>query len=339
MQWKILYLDQRDVKALGAEDMKHALVDVEAAMSLGEKKDALHPIKGVMEWDPDRYGPANRINSMPGFLGGEYQMAGIKWIGSNPQNVAKGFPRASALTILNDPDNKLPLCILDGTSISAARTGASGGVGIKYLAKKDAKSLVLVGAGAQSRTQLEAALLTRPSLQEFYVADIVLDRAQAFAAEMNKKHSIQMTAVAMDALKPCCQKADIIITATVATDPILDADWLSPGVLYIQIGGYEATYDAVLKADKRVCDEWVHVLHRNATTIAYMHHDGVIDDSGIYADLGEICNGKKPGRETDEEIIYYNPVGMGNEDIAIATRLYRKAKAENVGLWLNYWYD
>ena len=338
MEWRILYLDQRDVDALGAQDMAAALTDVENAMSLGEKGDAIHPIKGVMEWDPDRYGPANRINSMPGYLGGSYQMAGIKWIGSNPQNVANGFPRASALTILNDPETKLPLCILDGTAISAVRTGASGGVGIRYLAKETAQTLVLIGAGAQSRTQLEAAALVRPSLKQCYVADILPERAAAFARDMTGTVSFPVQAVPMEALKDYCQRADIIISATVSATPILDADWLNPGVLYIQIGGYECTYDAVWKADKRVVDEWLHVIHRKATTIAFLYADGLLHDADVYADLGEICNGKKPGRENDQEIIYYNPVGMGNEDIAIATRLYRKAKAEGVGLWLNYWY-
>lgn len=336
MDWKILYLDGDEVDALGADNMAAALVDVEASFSLCDKKDALHPIKGVMEWDPEKYGPANRINSMPGFLGGDYQMAGIKWIGSNPHNVAKGFPRASALTILNDPDNKLPLCVMNGTSISAVRTGATGGVGIKYLAKENAKVLVLVGAGVQNRTQLEAALLVRPSIDEVYVADLFLDRAEAFARETSEKFSVNVQAVAMEDLKAACQKADIIISATVAAKPMLDADYFNPGVLYIQIGGYECTYEAALKATKRVADEWIHVLHRNSTTLAFMYTDKVIDDSGIYADLGEIVNGKKPGRENDEEIIMYNPVGMGNEDIAIATRIYRKAVAEGKGLWLKY---
>ncbi|MBQ7582612.1 MAG: hypothetical protein IJU25_07310, partial [Lachnospiraceae bacterium] len=113
-----------------------------------------------------------RINAMPGFIGGEYQMAGIKWIGSGPMNYKKGLPRASVTVILNDPDTKLPVAVVDGTEISTMRTGASGGIAIKLLAKSDAKVMTICGAGAQAPTQFEAARIAKPSIDTLYVYDI-----------------------------------------------------------------------------------------------------------------------------------------------------------------------
>ena len=99
-------------------------------------------------------------------------MAGIKWIGSGPMNYKKGLPRASVTVILNDPDTKLPVAVVDGTEISTMRTGASGGIAIKLLAKSDAKVMTICGAGAQAPTQFEAARIAKPSIDTLYVYDI-----------------------------------------------------------------------------------------------------------------------------------------------------------------------
>jgi len=262
-------------------------------------------------------------------------MAGIKWIGSNPKNVERGIPRASGITIINDPDTKFPVAIMDGTIISAARTGAIGGVAVKYLSKNDSKIVTLIGAGVQNRTQLEAAVCTRPSINEIYVYDLYYDRAVNFADEMSKKLNRSITPI--KSLEEYCKKSDIIITATVSKEPIVEADWIMPGTTCINVGGYEYTFDAVRKAQKVVVDTWEDVKHRMASTIAIMANEGLFADEEIYAEIGEIVIGDKIGRENDQEIIYYNSVGMGIEDVAIATRVYRTAQEKGIGTKLIYW--
>lgn len=331
----ILYLQDKDLHELGVDDMAATIRDVEMTFALAAGEDSLTPFKVAMEWPVEKYGSQNRINAMPAYLGGEVNMAGVKWIGSNPDNVNHGLPRASALTILNDPVTKLPVCIMDGTSISAMRTGAAGGVAVKYLSKPDSKVLLVFGAGVQSRTQLEAACCVRPSLTECYVYDPFTEKAEAFAREMSEKLGVSVTAVTDP--KPVCQKADVVITATVASEPILHSDWVSPGCTYVHIGGNECTYGTILKADKIVFDVWRDVLHRQGSTAAVMGAKGLLPDSRIYADIGDIISGKKPGRESDKEYIYFNAVGMGAEDIAVGTRLYRKALEKGVGMVLPYW--
>ena len=152
---EILFLNNKTMNALGADDMKAVIHDVERVYTLTQKGDVIAPGKCVMRWgntveDENIFG---RINAMPGYIGGEYDMAGIKWIGSGPMNYKKGLHRASVTIILNDPDTKLPLCIADGTKVSTMRTGASGGVAAKYLAKSDASVMTICGAGAQAPTQ------------------------------------------------------------------------------------------------------------------------------------------------------------------------------------------
>ena len=329
----ILYLNRYDMQNLGVADMKLALKDVEAVFSLRENGDCLAPYKVVMGWgDPSLQ---ERINGMPGYLGGEYNVAGIKWIGSNPKNVESGIPRASALTILNDPVTKLPIAVLDGTEISAMRTGASSGVAVKYLSKRNSRIITVFGAGVQGRTQLDAAVCANTNLTKAYIYDPFYDRAVKFAQEMSEKLKIDVEPVTDP--KPYCLKSDVVITATVATEPVIEADWISPGTLYINMGTIECTDETVLKADKRVVDNWEDVKHRLASTIAMMASKGIISDKDVYANLGEIVVGKKPGRENDKEIIYYNSVGMGLQDIAIACRIYRDAIAGNVGTKLLYW--
>ncbi len=337
MELNIRYLTEKDIIELGGADMTKAVHDMERVFVLKEAGDVKLPDKVSMGWgknvlEEKKFG---RINAMPGYLGGEYDMAGIKWIGSNPGNIEKGLPRASAITILNDPTTRFPVAIMNGALISAMRTGAASGVAVKYLSREDSKVAVLIGAGYQCTTQMEATVCVRPGLEEVYVSDLVFERAEKLAAMMSEKLGRQITPIADPREK--CRVADIIITVTGAASPVIDADYLNPrGCLYINVGGYECTYDTVRAAGRIVVDNWNAVKHRKAGTVARMADEGLISDDQIYADLGRIVNGEKPGRVSPEEIIYYNGVGMGVEDIAIATRVYREAEKRNVGRILPY---
>ncbi len=339
---KILFLNNKDMYELGAHDMEAALKDDEQIYSLYSKGETIIPSKVVLRFGKTIEDEAvnGRINAMPGYAGGPYDIAGIKWIGSGPQNYKKGLPRASVLNILNDIETKLPVCIADGTVVSAKRTGAAGGTGIKYLSKKTAKTMTICGAGAQSRTQLEAAKIVRPTIKKVYIYDLFFDRAEAFADEMGKKYSdLEIIPVKEEGLPEAVADSDIVDTVTLADRPIIQAEWLSKGTLLVQMAGYEATYECAKKADKIVVDFWGAVKHRMASTLAFMWRDGELKDTDITAEVGQIINGEKPGRENDDEIIYYNTVGAGVLDLAITYRCYKKALEEKKGLWIPYWVE
>lgn len=338
MSVDILFLNDRAMHELGAGDMKAVINDVERAYVLTESGDVLVPGKCVMRWGktPEDENVFGRINAMPGYIGGEYDMAGIKWIGSGPMNYKKGLPRASVTIVLNDPDTKLPVCIADGTEVSAKRTGASGGVAMKLLSRADASVLTICGAGAQGRTQLEAALIVRPTIKKVYVYDIRMESAQRFAEEaMARYEGIEV--IPVESPEAAVRESDIIVTVTLANDPIVHSEWLKPGCLLMNLADYEVSYNCVRKAGKIVVDNWETIKHRMVSTVAMMWKDGLVKDEDIHAQLGQILNGSKVGRENDEEIIYFNAVGTGILDLAVATRCYRKAVAEGKGVTVNYW--
>ena len=335
---EILFLNNKTMEELGAGDMKAVMQDVERAYILTENGDVLVPGKLVMRWgntpeDENIYG---RINAMPGYIGGEYNMAGIKWIGSAPMNYKKGLPRASVTVILNDPETKLPVCVADGTEVSAKRTGASGGIAIKHLSIEKASVLTICGAGAQGRSQLEAALIVRPTIKKVYIYDIVEANAKHFAEEAKTKYE-GLEVIVVKKLDEAIKESDIIICVTLASEPFIHSGWLKSGCLLMNIADYEVTYNCVRKANKIVCDNWGTIKKRMISTVALMWRDGLIEDEDIHAQLGQILTGEKPGRENDEEIIYFNAVGTGILDLAVTTRCYHKAKAENKGQILSYW--
>ena len=337
MDSKLLFLNNKDMENLGVNDMAAAINDVKNAYILTEKGDVIVPGKIVMRWgqtpaDENVYG---RINAMPGFIGGDYQMAGIKWIGSGPMNYKKGLPRASVSVILNDPDTKIPVCFADGTQVSAMRTGASGGIAIDLLAKKDAKTMLICGAGAQGRTQLEAAMIVR-DLKTLYIYDIRPENSEKFKAEAEAKYP-GLEVIVVDSPEEASRKSDIIDCVTLADTPIIHSAWLMPGTLLMNMADYEVTYDCVRKCDKVCVDNWEVIKHRLVSTVSLMARDGEFRDEDLHAEMGEILTGKKTGRENNDEIIYFNAVGTGVLDIAVTTRCYKRALKEGKGTVLNYW--
>jgi len=338
MNADILFLNNRAMSRAGVDDMRAAMHDVEQAYVLNQNGDTINPGKCVLRWGKtvEDENVMGRINAMPGYIGGTFAMAGIKWIGSGPMNYKKGLPRASVTIILNDPDTKLPVCIADGTSISAMRTGASGGVAIKLLAKSDARVLTICGAGAQAYTQLEAALLARQSIDTVYVYDIRPENAQRFAEINREKYPAVRFEVTQD-VESAVRRSDIIDCVTLATEPFVKGAWLKKGALVMNMADYEVDNACVERANKVVVDFWEGIKHRMISTVALMWKDGLFKDEQLHAELGEILNGTKPPRESDDEIIYFNAVGAGILDIAVATRCYRAAREQGEGVMLPFW--
>ena len=325
----MLYLTDDDVRVAGA-DMDLALACVEEVLKLHDKGRVNLPSKVVLDMDERRHG---RINAMPAYVGGDVHMCGIKWIAGFPNNPARyGLPRANALIVLNDADNGLPLAVMEGTRISALRTGAVTGVGARYLARPDASVAALIGAGVQSRAQLEALRSVLPVIDEVRVFDIRPEAAEAFAT---RHTDVRITVAAGP--EAAVRGADVVVTATVADEPIVKADWLKAGSFFAHVGSYQEEEEAViLRADKVVVDIWEEVLHRGTPLLARMFTEGRIDGSRIWANIGEIINGRKPGREHDGERIFYSPLGLGSEDVAFAAKVYRKAVQQGIGVSLPF---
>lgn len=338
MNVEILFLNNKAMEDAGVNDMTAAIRDVEQVYVLNQSGDVINPGKCVLRWGKtiEDENVMGRINAMPGYVGGDYDMAGIKWIGSGPMNYKKGLPRASVTVILNDPDTKLPVSVLDGTAISAVRTGASGGIAIKLLAKSDASTMLICGAGAQAHTQLEAAVLVRPGIDTVHVYDIREENAQRFI-DVNSQKYPNVRFVMVDDLEAAARESDIIDCVTLATEPFIKGEWLKKGALVMNMADYEVDNTCVERANKVVVDFWEGIKHRMISTVALMWRDGLFQDEQLHAELGQILNGTKSPRENDEEIIYFNAVGAGILDIAVATRCYQTAKKEGKGIPVPFW--
>ena len=338
MSVNILFLNNKAMESAGVGNMEQAIADVKQAYMLDKTGDVINPGKCVLRWGKtvEDENVLGRINAMPGYIGGNYDMAGIKWIGSGPMNYKKGLPRASVTVVLNDPDTKLPVCVADGTAISAVRTGASGGVAMELLSRKEAQVMTICGAGAQAHTQLEAALIVRPSLNKVFVYDIRPENAERFISISAEKYP-HVAFEATSDVEAAVRQSDIIDCVTLAAEPFIQGDWLKKGALVMNMADYEVDRECVRRADKVVVDFWESVKHRMISTVALMWKDGLFRDEELHAELSDILLGTKAPRENEDEIIYFNAVGAGILDIAVATRCYREAVAKGEGISVPFW--
>ncbi len=349
---EFLYLQQEDCVRAGGLDMAGAMRATERSFFLHGKGDYIQPGKPVIRWGgPETEETSGRIMSMPSFLGGaEYAdelarrgllgpvgTSGIKWIPSRPHNPTKhGMPRANAVIIIVDPDTLMPACIMDGTLVSAMRTGAASGVAAKYLANPDSKVMGLVGASVQGITQTMGIAAGVPSLEVCKVYDINRQTAEAFLEKI-KPHGVGMGFEIVDSAEAAFRDSDVISTATMAREPYVDGRWYKPGALHCEISFWDTPPAALELVDVVVVDDWYQVKHHGVDVSWRAVRDGVIPESKIRGNLGEIVVGSTPGRTSPEEKIFFNPIGMGLHDLSEAHRVFQNAVKQGIGRRLPLW--
>jgi len=331
--FEFLYLTQEEVMSTGV-DMASFVQIEEEHFSLHDKGKIILPHKVVLDLDERKRG---RINALPAYVGGDIDVCGVKWVASFPNNPGRyGIPRANAFVILNDSHTGAPLAIMDDTYINAMRTGAVTGVGVKYLARRDAKTVAMIGCGVQAITQLMAIKTVLASITEVKCYDVNNETSEAYAKNMHQKTGLDTKVVS--SVEEATTGADIIVTVTVADEPIVKNRFVKEGSLFVHVGSYqEEEEEVVVSSDKIVVDDWQNVLHRRTPILATMYEQGKLKDCDIYANLGQIVNGKKAGRETDEERIFFLPIGMGSEDVIAAYRVYKIAQEKGLGKQLKLW--
>jgi N-[(2S)-2-amino-2-carboxyethyl]-L-glutamate dehydrogenase len=332
------YLSQEEVIKVGGLDMGLTMDAVEEVFALVGRGECIAPSKIVLRWGEkgSEFTTRGHMNAMPGYVGGPIDMAGQKWGGGFYRNpIDHGIPSITCLMILNDPYKGIPVAVMDGTLISAMRTGAQAGVAAKYLARQDAKTVGVIGAGAQSRTLLMSYKIARPGLSRAVVYDINEERSREYCVEM--KARLDMSFEVLPSAKAVVEQADILSTATTATAPFVKPGWVRPGCLYCQMGGFEIEGPAIREFDRIVVDNWAEIEHRGLQALPMAKAQGAITDDNISAHLSEVVLGQKPGRQNPAERLYFTAVGMGLLDIGVATHLLRKAEKQNVGTMLNLW--
>jgi alanine dehydrogenase len=246
-----------------------------------------------------------------------------------------GLPSIQGVVLLCDGENGYPLALLDSIEITIRRTGAATAVAAKYLARADARVVTICGCGNQGRIQLEALSRVR-TLDAAYAFDLDPERAAEFAREMSSKLGFPVTTAR--APGPAARLSDIVVTCTPSRKPLLDAKDVAPGTFLAAVGSDSADKQeldpAILASAKVVADSL-----DQCAAIGELHHAlacGAIERSGLYAELSELCAGRRPGRVTAEEVTLFDSTGIALEDVAAAVIVYEKAVASDRGLLLDF---
>lgn len=270
---------------------------------------------------------------MPAHLHSSDALA-VKIVSVFNQNPAKGLPLIHALVVVLDAETGKPLAAMEGGYLTALRTGAASGVSTDLLARRNARVAAVFGAGVQGRTQLRAVCAVRP-IERAFVFDAFRDSAERFVREMRGQADVPQDLRVAASASEAVRQADVICTATTSTRPVFDGKDLRAGTHVSAIGAYtpemqEIDETTLKRASKIVIDHRAGALAEAGDLILALQN-GTIQESDIYAEIGEIAAGRKPGRERDEEITFFKSVGNAVQDASVARAIYDAAVKQNLG--------
>ncbi len=256
---------------------------------------------------------------MPAWQIGQY--IGVKMVNVFPGNAKRGLASIGGCYLLSSGTTGELLAVMDGPELTARRTAAASVLAAQFLARTDARKLLVVGTGRLSLNLIEAYASCH-DLDEIQVWGRSLDKAQVVADQLEKV-GIEVTAVAD--LAEACAAADIISCATLSQQPLIQGEWLSPGTHVDLIGGFTPTMreadDEVIRRAKVFVDT-----HEGATKeagdIVIPLETGVLKQSDVLADLYQLCREEHPGRTSDNDITLFKSVGVALEDLAAAIVVY-----------------
>jgi alanine dehydrogenase len=264
------------------------------------------------------------------------QYFAVKVNGNFPENGAHfGLPTIQGVVVLCDAGNGSPLAVMDSGEITSLRTAAATAVAAKHLARPDSRSLTVCGCGHQGRVQVQA--LSRVCrLQAVFAYDKSEGQAARFAQQMERELEIPVRPVRD--LRVASSQSDVCVTCTTSRQPLLGLDDVQPGTFIAAVGAdnpeKQEIHPALMSKAKIVTD----ILEQCAVMGDLHHalHAGVMTRADVHAELGEIVAGKKPGRESKDEIIIFDSTGMALQDVAAAAVLYEKAQRHGAGARLNF---
>ena len=362
-----LYLSEPDMIKAGVKNMKSCVDVMEDLLITLYKGDyvmggANHNSHGCMIMFPDdpqfpgmpKNADDRRFMAMPAYLGGSYQLAGMKWYGSNVDNKKVGLPRSILMMMLNDKDTGAPLALMSANLVSAYRTGGIPGVGAKYLARKDSKVVSIIGPGVMGKTSLAAFVSVCPNLDTVKIKGRSQRSLDAFTKFIREELPQIKNIEICDSVEAAVKDSDIIsFTTTVRDDvssfPYISGDWIKKGAL-ISMPSAARFDDDFLASCKLVVDnsklyeaweeEYPYPTYPQVqiigTKFTDLKHDGKIEAEDII-DITDIIEKRHPGRTSDDEIIVYSVGGMPVEDIAWGGTVYRNAVKLGIGIKLPLW--
>lgn len=318
---RLLYLSRADVESVGVS-MREIIDAVEAGFrEHGEGRVEMPPKPGIHTM-PDAF-----IHAMPAYIPA-LRSAGVKWVSGYPENYKRGLPYITGLLVLNDVETGVPLAVMDCTWITARRTGAATAVAAKYLARPESSTVGILGAGVQGRSNLQALRVLFP-IRRVVLYDVLPEQVERFAETARTEPEVEVVRARepREAVSGC----DLVVTA----GPILHTphatiqpDWLDKGA-FASLVDFDSYWGAaaLAQADKFCTDDVPQLEHYRS--IGYFQHI-----PPMYATVGELVAGKKPGRANARERTMTCNLGLALDDMATAPLVYRRARELGIGTWL-----
>lgn len=319
---QLLYLSQDDVTAVGIT-MVEIIETLEVAFrEKGEGRTEMPPKPGIHPGGGDNF-----IHAMPAYIPA-LKSAGVKWVSGFPENYKLGLPYITGLLILNDPETGLPVSVMDCVWITAMRTGAASALSARYLARAESSVVGVLGCGVQGRTNVEALNVLFP-LKQVMAYDVDPEAVGRYVHEIGSRFNLEVVPVATP--RQAVTGCDIVVTA----GPILkkphatiEAGWLDEGA-FASLVDFDSYWHAdAMRETTKFCTDDSQQLHH------YQHAGYFHEIPPLYADLGELVAGQKPGRETPFERTMTANLGLALDDMAVAPMIFRKAVKKGLGTWL-----
>lgn len=334
-----LYLSEEDMVDAGVLNAARCVDVMEEALGLMEDGDFImggpyndahglmlyFPKKSPIENFPVNNSRDRRFIAMPAYLGGRFHVAGEKWYGSNGNNRAKGLPRSILMVMLNDVETGKPLAYMSGNLLSSMRTGAMPGLAAKLLAVKDAKVLSLLGCGVVSKACLMSIMTVRPDIEVIKLKG----SSPTSKTALNMKKYIEENYPDVKEVTICSTMEEAVRDADIVSEaiscmqgqwPEVKREWMKKGLLYISSSTFNMDYKSIADLKKVIDNYGMYENYAEEDNLGYdengvrkhtgcmgedfvyMIEDGLIERDSITS-LGEIIRGKKPGRESEDEII------------------------------------
>jgi ornithine cyclodeaminase/alanine dehydrogenase-like protein (mu-crystallin family) len=275
-------------------------------------------------------GEGGFIKPFSGYLAGE-ELAFVKTFSFFPGNPER-FSRntTSSMVLLFDAESGLPACLMEAGWVTALKTGASTTVTTAYLARSDAQTVTIFGAGTLGRLHLRA-LRHRFQLRQAFVVDIIPHVAEKVAAELEPDVGFAVEPIPLEERERAVRASDIVFTVTTGDQPLVERAWLQAGAFVARLGSYqEVALDVITKADKVVVDNW-HYVRPRIPELEMLAQEGRFGSKDVYAEWPDIVAGRKPGRESPDEVIVYIALGIWGEYAAILPQVYRRARELGLG--------
>lgn len=364
-----LFLNEQEMIQAGVKDMPACIDAMEEVIKCLNKGDYVmggenhnshgsqvsFPKESPFPNMPKDEGDDRRFMAMPAYLGGSFDLMGMKWYGSNMENKKKGLPRSILTVMLNDKDTGAPLCLMSANLLSAYRTGAVPGVGARYLAKKNSKVCGICGPGVMGKTCLAAFAATCPELTELKVKGRSQKSLNAFIEYVKQEYPQFTKVTVVETIEELIRDSDVVgFTNTSGTDVskylFVKGEWIKPGAFIVGLSAFDMD-DMFLKEHCKLVVDNIKLYEAWAEEFPYpsfgpnnilgskftdMEHEGIIEKDDIY-DLGDIIHGNRKGRESEEQIIVYSVGGMPVEDVAWGKICYENALKLGLGTKLNLW--